>query len=113
MKQIKQRKELNNQSYHGIISQPLSATPATDMRAVPAQIMLDEHAVGSGSRAKDSDGVSWESLEKQKDLLKGKYNSRSDLVNVQVVNTTYVLKCPQNKNHKMQPTYIFNTEITN
>lgn len=35
------------------------------MSAVPAQIVLDQHSVGSGSRAKDSDGVSWESLEKQ------------------------------------------------
>lgn len=101
MKKNGHHKELNSQSCHSIISQPPSATPATDKCVVPAQIMLDQHAKGSGSSAKGSDGVSWESLEKYKViLLKRKCNGGSDLVKVQLINTTCVLKCLQNKNHK-------------
>lgn len=63
--------------------------------------------LGSGSTAKGSDGVSWESLEKVI-LLKRRCNGGSDLVNVQVINTTYALNVCKMKTLKMQHT--FNTE---
>lgn len=72
--------------------------------------MLDQHALRSGSAAEGSDGVSWESLQNQKIiLLRRKHNGGSDLVNVQVSNTTYVLKRLQNENHK-NTTYIQHRE---
>lgn len=43
--------------------------PSPPLLAVPAHIVLDQHAEGSGSCAEGGDGVSGESLEKQEVIL--------------------------------------------